>query len=55
MSDQANEMNDVAPTSLSHIVGQKGVVAQQSVDPAHDVAQARLAFRIGKPTFPAGI
>src|SRR3954453_22148469 len=31
MSDQANEINDVAPTSLSHIVGQKGVVAQVAV------------------------
>src|SRR5437660_10537019 len=31
MSDQANEINDVAPTSLSHIVGQKSVVAQVAV------------------------
>ena len=31
MSDQANEINDVAPSSLSHIVGQKGVVAQVAV------------------------
>jgi Holliday junction DNA helicase RuvB len=31
MSDQANEINDVAPSSLSHIVGQKSVVAQVAV------------------------
>jgi Holliday junction DNA helicase RuvB len=31
MSDHANEINDVAPTSLSHIVGQAGVVAQVAV------------------------
>jgi holliday junction DNA helicase RuvB len=31
MSDQANEINDVAPSSLSHIIGQKGVVAQVAV------------------------
>jgi Holliday junction DNA helicase RuvB len=30
MSDQANEINDVAPTSLSHIVGQKSVVALEA-------------------------
>ncbi len=31
MSGQANEINDVAPSSLAHIVGQKGVVAQVAV------------------------
>jgi len=31
MSDQANEINDVAPSSLTHIIGQKGVVAQVAV------------------------
>ena len=31
MSDQANEINDVAPSSLPHIIGQKGVVAQVAV------------------------
>jgi Holliday junction DNA helicase RuvB len=31
MSDQANEMNDVSPTSLSHIVGQRAVVEQVRV------------------------
>jgi Holliday junction DNA helicase RuvB len=31
MSDQANEINDVAPSSLSHIVGQASVKAQVAV------------------------
>jgi holliday junction DNA helicase RuvB len=31
MSDQANEINDVSPTSLSHIVGQRSVVEQVRV------------------------
>jgi holliday junction DNA helicase RuvB len=31
MSDQANEINDVAPSSLSHIIGQASVVAQVAV------------------------
>jgi len=31
MSDQANEINDVSPSSLSHIVGQEAVVAQVAV------------------------
>lgn len=31
MNDQANEINDVAPSALSHIVGQKGVIAQVAV------------------------
>jgi Holliday junction DNA helicase RuvB len=31
MSDQANEINDVAPTSLRHIVGQRAVVEQVRV------------------------
>jgi Holliday junction DNA helicase RuvB len=31
MMDHANEINDVAPTSLTHIVGQAGVVAQVAV------------------------
>ena len=28
MSDQANEINEVAPSSLKHIVGQASVIAQ---------------------------
>src|ERR1700689_2574469 len=31
MSDQANEINDVAPSSLSNIIGQKSVIAQVAV------------------------
>jgi holliday junction DNA helicase RuvB len=31
MSDQANEINDVSPTSLSHIIGQRSVVEQVRV------------------------
>jgi Holliday junction DNA helicase RuvB len=31
MSDQANEINDVSPTSLSHIIGQRAVVEQVRV------------------------
>ena len=31
MSDQANEINDVSPTSLNHIIGQKSVVEQVRV------------------------
>ncbi len=31
MSDQANEINDVAPSSLSHIIGQASVKAQVAV------------------------
>lgn len=31
MSDQASEINDVSPTSLNHIVGQRSVVAQVAV------------------------
>ena len=31
MSDQANEINDVSPTSLNHIVGQRAVVEQVRV------------------------
>ena len=31
MSDQANEINDVAPSSLSHITGQASVKAQVAV------------------------
>jgi Holliday junction DNA helicase RuvB len=31
MSDQANEINDVSPTSLNHIVGQRSVVDQVRV------------------------
>jgi holliday junction DNA helicase RuvB len=31
MSDQANEINDVAPSSLKHIVGQASVIAQVAV------------------------
>jgi len=34
---QANEINDVTPSSLSHIIGQKSVVAQVKV--AQDAAQ----------------
>ena len=30
-SEQPGEINDVAPTSLGHIIGQSGVVAQVSV------------------------
>lgn len=31
MSDQANEINDVSPSALSHIVGQRSVVDQVRV------------------------
>src|SRR5271165_5452872 len=31
MSDQANEINDVSPTSLNHIIGQRSVVEQVRV------------------------
>src|SRR5262249_48737067 len=31
MSDQTSEINDITPSSLSHIVGQKAVVAQIAV------------------------
>jgi Holliday junction DNA helicase RuvB len=31
MSDQANEINEVAPSSINHIIGQKGVIAQVAV------------------------
>jgi Holliday junction DNA helicase RuvB len=31
VSDQANEINDVSPTSLSHIIGQRSVVEQVKV------------------------
>src|SRR3977135_18317 len=37
MSEQANEINDVTPTSLKHIIGQKSVVAQVQI--AIDAAQ----------------
>lgn len=31
MSDQANEINDIAPSSLNHIIGQQSVVKQVAV------------------------
>lgn len=31
MSEQANEINDISPSSLKHIIGQAGVIAQVSV------------------------
>ena len=37
MSDQANEINDVTPTALNHMIGQQSVVAQVKV--ALDAAQ----------------
>jgi len=37
MSDQRNEINDVAPTSIRHLIGQRGVIEQVTV--AIDAAQ----------------
>jgi holliday junction DNA helicase RuvB len=52
MSDQTNEINDISPTSLSHIVGQKSVVEQVQVAVEAAFADSRKfdhALLIGPP------
>jgi holliday junction DNA helicase RuvB len=52
MSDQANEINDVSPSSLAHIIGQRSVVEQVKVAVEAAFADARKfdhALLVGPP------